>query len=507
METHQSKVYFLNVHLNKKLTGVEQASLLRAKIFHEYLQITPTIVTVRYNHQFRRVCQNHIAEGTLHPKLPLLNMYEDLQGTMLGTKQKEFQKAEHFTYKKGQNTNDYRVYCDDKLIQYVKRFEDGTIDYINFVSNGKKIGRYKYDMNGYLSVYQVLDSETQRVLQEDFYHVDGTIRLKKYFRTVNQKHLLQSIVLFDKNGTVKNVFQSEDALIGYWLEYLFDEEVIYYCFIDKNRIYYPHLMKQLPSSNVKIIPCIHAMHTRSHTEVLKSGINRNYHEIFEDVTKPDAIVMLTEQQKEDIATRFGEQGNYHVIPHTISQMPEEIQWTKRDPYKVVALCRYSKEKQLDQMIRIFASVVEQVPKATLEIYGFGSERGKLLKLIQELEMSQHIFLKGYVDDISVVYHSASLSLLTSYTEAFSLSTMESLAHGCPVVSYDIKYGPSDMIFNGENGFLMPLDDQDQYAEKVSELLRTPCKLKKMSEAAYRYREAYAVQDISEKWQQLLQDIT
>src|SRR5699024_1757872 len=211
--------------------------------------------------------------------------------------------------------------------------------------------------------------------------------------------------------------------------------------------------------------------------------------------------------KEDIATRFGEQGNYHVIPHTISQMPEEIQWTKRDPYKVVALCRYSKEKQLDQMIRIFASVVEQVPKATLEIYGFGSERGKLLKLIQELEMSQHIFLKGYVDDISVVYHSASLSLLTSYTEAFSLSTMESLAHGCPVVSYDIKYGPSDMIFNGENGFLMPLDDQDQYAEKVRELLRTPRKLKKMSGAAYRYREAYAAQYVSEKWQQLLQDIT
>lgn len=505
MNTLNAQVYFLNVHLNKKLTGVERSSLLRAKIFHERLGVTPVIVTIRYHHLLRQIYQNHIKEGTVRSSLSLLNMYEEFQGSRMGTKQIGFQENPSFDYKEVKDTKDYRVYSEGKLIQYIKRLENGTISYINYFANGKKVGRYKYDVNGYLSVYQMLDPETSRVLQEDFYHIDGTVRIRKHFRTVQGKHQLQSILLFDLAGSLHRVFLAEDDLIGYWLEQLFEDQQEYYCFVDKNRFYYEHLIK-FSKSNVRIIPCIHAMHTQNHIEVMKSRVNHNYRPILEDVKRPDAIVVLTEQQKQDISNRFGEEGNYHVIPHAIDQLPKPIKWKNRTPYKVVALSRYSSEKRLDHMIEIFAEVVKRVPEANLEIYGYGSEKAKLLKKIKELHMTNHIFLKNYVSDISDVYDSAALSLLTSRTEAFSLVTMESLAHGCPVISYDIKYGPSDMIVEGENGFLIPLDEQEQFADKIVELLKAPRKLKKMSAAAYRLRDDFSGQQVSRKWSGLLNEL-
>lgn len=508
MSNWQSEVYFLNIDINKKLTGIERASMLRAKVFKEHLQSAPTIVTVRYNHLFRRRCAEHAEDGLLHPDLTLINMYEQLLGTREGRPQKGFVKNDRFTYKAVPNTKDYRVYRQDEMIQYVKRFNDGTLDYINYFAGRKKVGRYKYDSHGYLSAYQHLDVTTQQVTQEDYYHIDGYIRLKKYLSTEKGKNVIQrvtGIVLFNAQGVIENVFRTEDDLIEFWLEGLFDSEKNYHCIIDKNRIYYQPLMK-LNLPNVTVTTCIHAMHTRNHINTMNSAINRNYRDVLEDIEKPEAIIVLTKQQKRDIEERFGLAENVRVIPHTISLLPEKVRWQERNPLKVVALSRYSEEKRLDQMIEIFAQVVERMPTATLEIYGFGAEKAKLLKKIKELEMSRHIFLKNYVSDISDVYDSAALSLLTSRTEAFSLVTMESLAHGCPVISYDIKYGPSDMIVEGENGFLIPLDEQEQFADKIVELLKAPRKLKKMSAAAYRLRDDFSGQQVSRKWSDLLNEL-
>ena len=50
---------------------------------------------------------------------------------------------------------------------------------------------------------------------------------------------------------------------------------------------------------------------------------------------------------------------------------------------------------------------------------------------------------------------SSAFLMTSLFEGYPLSTLESLSHGCPVISYDIKYGPREQISEGVDGFLVP----------------------------------------------------
>ena len=58
-----------------------------------------------------------------------------------------------------------------------------------------------------------------------------------------------------------------------------------------------------------------------------------------------------------------------------------------------------------------------------------------------------------------------MSLITSNMEGFSLALLESLAHGVPVISYDIKYGPSELITSDFNGYLITKNDEDAYLIK------------------------------------------
>ena len=56
------------------------------------------------------------------------------------------------------------------------------------------------------------------------------------------------------------------------------------------------------------------------------------------------------------------------------------------------------------------------------------------------------------------FQHATASLLTSQYEGFGMTIMESIHNGCPVVSYDVRYGPSELIIDGENGLLIDAGD-------------------------------------------------
>jgi poly(glycerol-phosphate) alpha-glucosyltransferase len=73
--------------------------------------------------------------------------------------------------------------------------------------------------------------------------------------------------------------------------------------------------------------------------------------------------------------------------------------------------------------------------------------------------------------------------MTSSFEGYPLSTLESMSRGCPVVSYDIKYGPREQIADGADGFLVPRGDVEGLADRLVELLRSPELVARLSACA------------------------
>lgn len=155
---------------------------------------------------------------------------------------------------------------------------------------------------------------------------------------------------------------------------------------------------------------------------------------------------------------------------------------ERDPDLVVMLARLDQQKSIDDAIRAFQHVVRKAPTARLEIYGRGPEEKALAALIRQLGLEKSVKLKGYTTDAAGVYERASACLLTSRYEGFGLVVLEAIARGCPVVSYDLNYGPSDIIEEGVTGFLVPQGNTTALAERTTRLLTDPALRERLTAA-------------------------
>ena len=80
--------------------------------------------------------------------------------------------------------------------------------------------------------------------------------------------------------------------------------------------------------------------------------------------------------------------------------------------------------------------------------------------------------------------------------------LESLSHGCPVVSYDVKYGPADIVADGVNGFLVGSAMQQQMARRVVEVLTDENLRRRLSENAARPRTEFSEESFVARWSEL-----
>ena len=119
----------------------------------------------------------------------------------------------------------------------------------------------------------------------------------------------------------------------------------------------------------------------------------------------------------------------------------------------------------------------------MDIYGRGSRADGIQRVIDRLELGGSVTMKGHDPRARDALWRSSAFLMTSLFEGYPLSTLESFSHGCPVVSYDIKYGPREQITEGEDGFLVEAGDIRAMADRVIELLKDPALVSRMSKAA------------------------
>ena len=492
--------YFLNSDLGENRTGVENSSLLRAKLFSRYLGVDPVIATASYHPRLNLQREKLYESGLLSTNSKIINMYEFFQGipdsaALYG----EWHRNETWKYDPVQGTKDYRISNEkDKLLLYRKCDKEGRLIYDNVFVNRKKVRRDTYDSNGCLSRMQFLDPEDGETQCETYYRADGTVCIYKYYEKKEGKNHLIGLHLMNREGQLIEPFSSEQELITYWLSMLIEENKLNFFIVDKEKVYYSSL-SELKYPNLFKICMIHSSHLQKDAEKLNGRLNSNYKDIFEDLSRIDALVVFTNRQKSDIEKRFGSHDHIQVIPHAIDKEISKVEFNSRVPRQAVYLARYSVEKQHDSLIRIFEKVVNQYPDAKLQLYGYGSLKDELIRQIKAAGLERNIFLNNFTDQIEAIYNSASLSILTSRVEGFSLFLLESLAHGCPVISFDIDYGPSDMIQDGINGYLVECFNEEAMAEKIISLFSNQSRLMEMSEASYRKADEFSPEQIASKW--------
>lgn len=184
--------------------------------------------------------------------------------------------------------------------------------------------------------------------------------------------------------------------------------------------------------------------------------------------KAKGVIAQTAKAKEIYSKQF-HNDNIIVIGNPIRDIkPQDIE---RENI-VISVGRLIDTKNFDQLINIFSKIENKNWKLII-IGGNALKQNNSVKLqqqINDLNLNEKIFLAGTQKDVESYLLKSKIFAFTSSSEGFPNVIGEAMSAGLPVIAYDCIAGPSDMIKDENNGFLIPLFDQELFINKLNYLI-------------------------------------
>ena len=192
----------------------------------------------------------------------------------------------------------------------------------------------------------------------------------------------------------------------------------------------------------------------------------------------------------------------------ISFIPNPIVWMDREVVEqksasplsnrfILGVGRLSREKGFDRLLRAFRGLGRS--DFHLVILGEGEEQLTLVNLARELGVEKYVHFPGFVKDVEIWYRHAACFVLSSRHEGWPNVLMEALANGCPVVSFDCKYGPSEIIQDGENGLLVPEGDVEGLTKAIARVLDDEALRRNLVVKGLERVKMFDVKEIAARW--------
>jgi GalNAc-alpha-(1->4)-GalNAc-alpha-(1->3)-diNAcBac-PP-undecaprenol alpha-1,4-N-acetyl-D-galactosaminyltransferase len=203
------------------------------------------------------------------------------------------------------------------------------------------------------------------------------------------------------------------------------------------------------------------------------------HDTLRKVLYPKAKGVIVQTQKAlNIYKKMYSQDNFKVIGNPIRPiLPRAV--AKENV--IVMVGRYIQSKQQNVLIEIFSQL--NAPDWKLVLVGYDHLKQENQKhweaLANELKIDDRVIFAGKQEDVEHYYLSSKIFAFSSASEGFPNVIGEAMSAGLPVVAFDCIAGPSDLIVDGENGFLIPLNDKKNFGKKLQFLIDTPSTIESM----------------------------
>lgn len=407
----------------------------------------------------------------------------------------------------GTISNDIRII---KRVYFNQETEEVTeID--TYDDQEHKTGTDFFDSRGFKAIHDIFD-EDNHLISQILFNSKG----EKYFQTSyrydqEKRKVIPVLYQLDWRGN-EYVFNGINELNRFFFDALtYTDSEKHVMLIERtNELAWAVLNM---TYRVPRYMYLHSDHVNSHEvtnkedETVVGSLNPNYEYALNHLEKWDGVIMSTKWQEEVFQKRYGTMVPTYVIP--VGYIPDDLErvdWESRTPYKVICVARLSPEKQQEHLIRTFESVVAKHPEARLELWGYDNgEKKKLEKIIKETDLDNVVKFCGYDENTDPIYNSAQLSVLASNNEGFALTLLESLAHGVPTIAYDAPYGAKSIITDKKDGFIVPLDNINELANKINDAFLSQTALQRMSDNAYEDSQRYSESNIAALWQKFVAD--
>lgn len=188
-----------------------------------------------------------------------------------------------------------------------------------------------------------------------------------------------------------------------------------------------------------------------------------------------------------------------AIPHFLSYQREPHSVAKKK--QVIAVGRLHPEKGFARMLKIWSRISPLHPDVMLKIVGDGDQRRQLEEESRKLKIQDTVLFTGMLphDQVLDEMEQSLCYWMTSLEESFGFVLIEAFSCGIPVVAYDVRTGPREIVEDGVNGFLVPDGNEDKMVEKMHVLLSEEGTRQRLGRQAKQSALHYEKTAILQKW--------
>lgn len=258
------------------------------------------------------------------------------------------------------------------------------------------------------------------------------------------------------------------------------------------------------------IPIITTLHG---TDITLVGREATFETVVSwSINNSDGVTAVSESLKEDTLKHFHIRREIEVVPNFIdftrfSKKPKEHFKKAIAPNGeklVVHTSNFRKVKRVDDVVKAFAIIQEQVPSKLLLI-GDGPERSHIEKTCRDLGVCEKVTFLGKQEAIEEILSVCDLFLLPSETESFGLAALEAMACEVPVISSNAG-GIPEVNIHGVTGYLSEVGDYEDMARNAISILSNEEILLNFKRNALEQAKKFDLNKVLKQYEQLYQKV-
>lgn len=225
----------------------------------------------------------------------------------------------------------------------------------------------------------------------------------------------------------------------------------------------------------------------------------------------DNVICVSKGLKDDLVSNWGiSKAQTKVIYNPVeidriqalSKEYVDHPWFKEGRPVIIACGRLDPQKNYHLLLRVFANISKEMPDIRLVILGEGELKNELATYAVELGISDRVAFLGFQKNPFKYIARAKALVLSSVMEGFPMVLIEAMACGTSVISTRCQCGPDEVITDGINGLLVPVDDDIALTEAVKQLLNNETLRRKIAEAGRRRVEDFRAEKITAEYERM-----
>lgn len=224
------------------------------------------------------------------------------------------------------------------------------------------------------------------------------------------------------------------------------------------------------------------------------------------IKRSDLNVVLTKRALKVFKEKYKAENTVQIYNPVDKAVFESAGEYNRESKKIISVGRLTYQKNFQAAVRIASKVLSANPDWEWDIFGKGEDLEELLEMTEAAGLQDRVHFKGQVSDLYDRYKEYGIMVMTSRYEGFPMTLLEGTGNGLPLISFDIPTGPSEIIDDGINGYLLSEGNEEGLAERLTELMQNSALRSEMSKASKEKCNGFEVDEVSSEWELALRSI-